>query len=494
MSDATEAVNQTEKTVVKVVVIPQSSEEQRLALANRLIESHFRLSVTQLRIVWLFVSQINKEDEDFRFYRVPIKDVIRFIGSETDKRIHERLEEAIAGLVASAVRIPKSSQAFDKEEGGRGRRRHWLYASWVASAEYKGDEGVIEFEFSEKLKPYLLKLTRDFTISEVEHLMSLGSVYSLRIYLLLKKYKNLKRRKITMELERLRMMLGIDGIKESEKSQSYVRYNDFQRFVLDLAQREVAAKTDLRFEYKPKKTGRKITHIEFRIHANRKLQPGELFPEPVQDLHPVEKELVRVGYNRRDASLIWAKQWENVKWEKLNDENRKELESMKEEGNNFGQYVREKIQLYKIVARKTNIPNPMGWIRTAIQHNYRDLEQEVVKKKAEARTEHKKKAAEEQAARDAAEQSRIEAQKKSAEYDRRFSEMSSFAQEEIRRRATEMYKQNATDFERGRYEKEKTDGKTIDEMSVMVAVTYRKYRNQMMDSPEFAELDSEVNA
>ena len=100
----------------------------------------------------------------------------------------------------------------------------------------------------------------------------------------------------------------------------------------------------------------------------------------------------------------------------------------------------------------------------------------------------------EQAAREAEEKSRIEAQKKSAEYDRRFSEMSSFDQEEIRRRATEMYTQNATGFEKGRYEKEKAEGKTIDDMSVLVAVTYRKYRNQLMDSPEFAEEASEVNA
>ena len=135
-----------------------------------------------------------------------------------------------------------------------------------------------------------------------------------------------------------------------------------------------------------------------------------------------------------------------------------------------------------------------GFLLNAIKHNWTTAEQKQEHKQKAARDKQEEKSAKEQAAREAEEQSRIEAQKKSAEYDRRFSEMSSFAQEEIRRRATEMFRKNASDFERGRYEKEKTDGKTIDDMSVIVAVTYRKYRNQLMDSPEFAELDSEVNA
>ncbi len=85
-------------------------------------------------------------------------------------------------------------------------------------------------------------------------------------------------------------------------------------------------------------------------------------------------------------------------------------------------------------------------------------------------------------------------QKKAGEYDRRFSDLSPFAQEETRRRATEMFKQNVTDWERARYEKERAKGTMIDDMSPALSATYRKYRNELMDSPEFAELESEVSA
>jgi len=480
-----------ERTVVEVDLL-EDYAGKKLAISNRLVEANFRLDLTQIRLIWLFATLINNEaDEDLKLYRVPIKQAIRFLGIEGNTSAHAQLRKAAAGLVASSVSIPTSEKAFESGAVKKRRSSDWLIASWAASVEYKGSEGFIEFEFSVKLKPYLQRLTKHFTLSELENLMGLRSVYSSRLYLILKRY-SYNQNVIKLELRVLRLMLGIDLVGEERKSAAYKNFNDFKRYVLDAAKREVAEKTDMRFEYTPEKTGRKVTHIEFVITLQSR--PSErLFSKVSEsDEPPIVREVLAAyppgDFNPKMAARVAEKRWGFVEWVSPKMQGKEELESMRTEGYQFEQYIREKIQLAKMGSKGA------GFLTNAIKYNWTSTKLREEKKKAEVRTEHKKRAVKEQAAQDTAEQSRIEEQKKSAEYDRRFSEMPSFAQEEIRRRATEMFRKNASDFERGRYEKEKTDGKTIDDMSVIVAVTYRKYRNQLMDSPEFAERDSEVSA
>ena len=91
----------------------------------------------------------------------------------------------------------------------------------------------------------------------------------MRIYELLKQYRKIGER--VLPIAELREMLGIEAHK-------YQYINDFRRFVIDIAQREINSKTDIRFDYFELKQGRKITDIRFVIAANT--------PEPVPELAP----------------------------------------------------------------------------------------------------------------------------------------------------------------------------------------------------------------
>ena len=474
-----------ENTIEKVarVHLPDPKEGQKVVLSNKLVDANYRLTLTQLRLVWVFGSLIRSQDEDFRFYQVKAREVIHYLGIETSGDAYRQLENAVDGLVGSVVRIPRGGQKKGENDG-------WTKFSWVASAEYKKGEGIIEFEFSDKLKPYLLKLTRDFTVAEMQDLMSLRSVYLGKLYIFLKRV--LKLGVYTVELPTLRITTGVDLVNSKGEiiDSVYKRFVDYKRFILDAGVKAFASKTSLRYQYTPKKTGRKVTHIEFRISFQGR-PTEQFFPaQPSVDGLPVASEILSFdsGFNVQVAEKIAEQGWETVKWNGKKIQDKEKLLSMRDEGFSFSQYVREKIQLAKMS------DGGVGFLHDAIRYNWTSTEQKQVQKQKAARDKEKEKSTKEQAARRTGEQSRIQEQKKSAEYDRRFSEMPLFAQQEIRRRATEMFRNNASDFERGRYEREKADGKTIDEMSVLVAATYRKYRNQLMDSPEFAEQANEVNA
>jgi hypothetical protein len=110
-----------------------------------------------------------------------------------------------------------------------------------------------------------LKVMRNWPPVALQYAIQLRSVYAIRIYELLKQYQRLKQR--TLAVAELRRMLAIDEHK-------YTLIKDFRRRVIDIAQREINAKTDLCFEYDPIKTGRKITH--FRL-ADRRQSRADLF-------------------------------------------------------------------------------------------------------------------------------------------------------------------------------------------------------------------------
>ncbi len=424
------------------ISLPEDIEGKQVAVSNRLIEARYRLSVFQIRLIWLFASQIKKGEEDFRFYQVPIRDIVRLVGKGT-KRAHEKIEEAVTGLIGSVVEIPtKSLEASFKPAHGAGKRtrnRDWAKAAWVASAEYKSAEGIIEFEFSEKLKPYLLSLTREFTVLEFQNLLSLSSKYSIRIYMLLRQYRSIGER--TISLDKLRYALALEPGQ-------YERFNDFSRFVLDLAQREVSQKTDISFTWQGLKNGRRFNRIKFAITTKH---DGLFTALPEVDPAPV-KEMIAFGVSRGEAGAMWRSQWDYLTSDAL-----AELELTINEGLDFVQYVRDKIQLLKLAQEKGSIPNPGGWLKRAIERNYTTTEragrrrQRATKRKAKQ-------------ASDAELQKEAEAQRqRDARYEELDSQLAALPEKEKQRIAEqieERIRANFDDFLRGVYRTKPFDPKS----------------------------------
>ncbi|MCI5168228.1 MAG: RepB family plasmid replication initiator protein [Candidatus Electrothrix sp. GM3_4] len=86
-------------------------------------------------------------------------------------------------------------------------KKGWLKIGWVSSCRYNREAGSISFSFDPKLKPYLLHLKSEFTKCSLSIVTQFQSIYSIRIYQLLKQYKNIGYR--TFNLDDLREILGI---------------------------------------------------------------------------------------------------------------------------------------------------------------------------------------------------------------------------------------------------------------------------------------------
>lgn len=216
-------------------------DKNRVVKANKIIEARYKLSLLEQKLVILMASLINLEDRDFKFYRVNVNDIIKLLD----------VKDQYGGVYDNIKRVCKqlASKPLSIENEGGG----WLIVNWVASVEYLRREGVIEFEFSEKLRPYLLELKKAFTSYKLKYIISLNSSYSIRIYELLKQYEKIGNR--YFEVDELKQTLGVE--------KSYKLFADFKRYVLEVARKELPEKSDISFEYKEVKRAQKVIGIEF---------------------------------------------------------------------------------------------------------------------------------------------------------------------------------------------------------------------------------------
>lgn len=237
--------------------------------ANRLAEASYVMSVEEKRIVLLMVSRVRKNDRDFHTYRIPVADIRDYLGLRTNK-LYDDIKRVADSLMGRVLHIPE-------ENGG------WLKVGWIASARYvpKGSRGAqaasLDLCFSPEMKPYLLELKSHFTNFTLQNVASLRSFYSIRLYEMLASRRNLG--VATFDVATLRHIL-----KATDK---YANYKDFRARVILTAQKELAAKTDLSFDFTETRRGRKVVSVAFRIRVAAKPAQTEAPPLSPSVAHAV---------------------------------------------------------------------------------------------------------------------------------------------------------------------------------------------------------------
>ena len=235
--------------------------------SNKLIEARYNLPLGEQRLILTMIARIQPEDEDFKEYRINVKEFAEFLGIDNNSAYREF--DKLTTAIMTRILI------LEEEDGP-------LKVGWVSSAKYIVKEGAVLLCFDPKLKPYLLKLKGNFTTSKLEMLLSFKSQYTTRMYNLLKQYEHLKEREI--ELELLRDILGI-------KKDQYTLYSNFKKDILDSTRNELVSKADLYFEFDEIKYGRRVGAIRFRIFTQNF---DELLLDKEADnlkLAPIEDEI-----------------------------------------------------------------------------------------------------------------------------------------------------------------------------------------------------------
>ncbi len=220
-------------------------KKELIVKSNALLETGYRLSTQEQRIVLHLASKINSDDEDFKDYTFSIQEFANLSGISLNSQ-YSRVKECTSSLL-------KRSFTINEPDGP-------LQVSWLSATKYYDGQGKITLRFDPGLKPYLLKLKNCFTKSSLSMVMQLKSCYSIRIYELLKQYENIGYREIL--LKDLKQNLGITENK-------YKLYGHFKTKVLKVAQQELSEKTNIKFDFEEIKIGRGVGKIRFIISSQK---------------------------------------------------------------------------------------------------------------------------------------------------------------------------------------------------------------------------------
>lgn len=151
------------------------------------------------------------------------------------------------------------SKTLNIEEEGA-----WVVCNWFSSIAYK--DGQFYIEVYDKLIPHIQYLNSHFTKYRLKYALTLSSQYAVRLYELLVQYAKLKKR--TFLYSELREKLGI-------KANELKQFGHFKTKVLDISEREINAKTDIKISWEGIKSGRSYQKIEFTIDQNDRDEPVE---------------------------------------------------------------------------------------------------------------------------------------------------------------------------------------------------------------------------
>jgi len=169
------------------------------------------------------------------------------------------------------------------------------------------------------------------------------------------------------EIDEFRRMIGV---KEGTYKGDFYELN--KRVIKpSIKEIELLARCKVTPEYKRK--GRKYTHIKFKAARIKAIEAdteqGDLFID-TEGLPDIIAMLVKIGVHRNKAMKVWSDGFRGVK-------------NRPKGGQDFGDYVQEKIDLLQQEVAKGRADDPPAWLIAAIRDNYQHQDYQKRKHSAE---------------------------------------------------------------------------------------------------------------
>lgn len=147
------------------------NENYYVVTANDLIKGKQKMSLREAQLLFIAISQVVKEDIDFKTYTTTVPELAYFMGID-ENSLYRDLEGICTALLQRIVKI--------QIKGDNAKKDKWKIFQWVSSAEY--DSGTLTLRLSDDIKPYLLELDSYYSQTMLGTLMTFKSYYATRLY------------------------------------------------------------------------------------------------------------------------------------------------------------------------------------------------------------------------------------------------------------------------------------------------------------------------
>ncbi len=296
-----------------------------LVKSNTLINARLSQKYTlneQKLILWILSNVTEKHAIQNEELELDVIDFANLINSPRENIYRE------AKTIATRL-LSKTLLLEDEDEKG------FVACNWFSGMRYRS--GRFYIRVYDGLIPHLIDLKKCFTSYKLSYALTLQSSYAIRLYELLSQYIKIKNR--TFDIEVLRQNLGI---LNGELKQ----FGHFKERVLDISEREINAKTDIRISWEAIRKGRKVTQIKFSIESTAN-QEKDVTTYLSDDL---EQKLITLGVSESKVKELLMTHSEEYLIEKLT-------------------YVQAKINSGKIPK------SPAGFFIKSVEEDYKPLTQ-----------------------------------------------------------------------------------------------------------------------
>ena len=241
--------------------------------SNHVVEASYRLSLNEQRLILLCIQQIKKGQAitPSTGFNILATDLIATFGVSS-KNAYSDLKEVADVLFNRFLTIYRPDPEEPKLESTRTR--------WITAIDYIPTEGRLKLYFAPKVIPYISMLEGQFTRYNLAYIAPMTSVYGVRFYELFKCW--------LMGNKTVTKAIGLDELKNLlDLKGQYASIKDFKTYVLDRGLEDVNRHTDLAISYENKRTGRKITSLEFTISSRPPAtKPSTALPSADSALSP----------------------------------------------------------------------------------------------------------------------------------------------------------------------------------------------------------------
>ena len=299
--------------------------------SNLLIGAKYKSSLLENKVMAISLNKIKDAEEDKEgtlIVRLKASELKKLLDSKSGS-FYSQLDKIGSSMTGRVIGMS------DPEN----ERFH--YMSVINNAHY--ENGVLTLEYNKNLNGYLKNIKQNFTKLNLETMLDFKSVYSFRLYELLKSrayYPRGEKRKdnafvVTYDLPELKLDLGVinaelanvqkilnnskkpdyEAALEASPEKVFTTWFEFRRNCIDVAVKEINEKrdrTEMEVDYKPRKSGQggKVYGVDFYIKLYKRA--AESAESTVKELSEDEKlnfydeirDVIDCGIKSKDAKAI----------------------------------------------------------------------------------------------------------------------------------------------------------------------------------------------
>lgn len=368
--------------VVKKAKNKEIMDRDMVSRSNVLIESKSSTSLFERKLLNIAIAKAYIEDGEL-IARVSTKDVKNYLHISGNS-IYTRLKEVSKETLGHVVSIED-----DEKE-------NFIMFNVVNKCEYR--DGVFTTRFTKEMKPHIYNLKKDYTRMSLDVLCSFKSLFTTRIYEILRtQYYRFEREKSEAlivprppkspySIPELKFTLNVVDANASKavkrlveqgrfaealeeiKDAPFDDWRNFRRKVLEVAKKELEESeySEICFDYEPVKSGKggKVTGLRFIVKKNPnckhhsdlkrlvRVEPEEIAPNVIPTIKPEVNEGLIL-----EVADIFGNEPVTIQ----------DIKTLLQVSDNQPEVIRE---AFHMAQEQSYISNLIGWMRRCIEEKW----------------------------------------------------------------------------------------------------------------------------